>query len=98
MSGERTYKEVRAKTGEDRDGKAIYRTIGRVLETKAGPMLKLDSIPLLWDGWAYISEPKEKDDQRRSPAQQSREQGPRSELDHDVPFSDPYKGRYSYVV
>lgn len=54
-------KEVRAKTGEDKEGKAIYRTIGRVLDTKNGPMLKLDSIPLQWDGWAYISDPKPKD-------------------------------------
>lgn len=56
------YQEVRAKTGEDRDGKAIYRTIGRVMSTKNGPMLKLDSIPLQWDGWAYISDPKPKEE------------------------------------
>ena len=41
-NGDKTWKEVRAKTGEDKDGKAYYKTIGRVLETKAGPMLKLD--------------------------------------------------------
>lgn len=63
MSG---YKEVRAKTGEDRDGKAFYKTIGRVMETKAGPMLKLDAIPLGWDGWAYISDPKPREDAKRS--------------------------------
>lgn len=63
------YQEVRAKTGEDKDGKAIYRTIGRVLTTKNGPMLKLDSIPLQWDGWAYISEPKEKGEAPRTHGQ-----------------------------
>lgn len=54
-------KEVRAKTGEDKDGKAFYKTIGRVMETKSGPMLKLDMVPLGWDGWAYLSDPKPKD-------------------------------------
>jgi hypothetical protein len=57
------YQEVRAKTGEDRDGKPFYKTIGRVLSTKNGPMLKLDVIPLGWDGWAYISEPQQKEQQ-----------------------------------
>lgn len=61
-----SYKEVRAKTGEDRDGKAFYKTIGRVMETKAGPMLKLDLVPLGWDGWAYISDPKPRDDAKRN--------------------------------
>jgi len=67
------YQEVRAKTGEDKDGKPIYRTIGRVLTTKNGPMLKLDSVPLMWDGWAYISDPKPKEEaQQRTHAQMKR--------------------------
>lgn len=71
-------KEVRAKTGEDKQGKAIYRTIGRVLDTKNGPMLKLDSIPLQWDGWAYISDPKPKDGapSGRRPAPMDDDDGP----------------------
>jgi len=85
-NGDKTWKEVRAKTGEDKDGKAYYKTIGRVLETKAGPMLKLDMVPLLWDGWAYISEPLDKDEPRRSPPQQARGNAPRSDVDQDVPF------------
>ena len=60
-----SYKEVRAKTGEDKDGKAIVRQIGRVLDTKNGPMLKLDTIPINWDGWAYINDPKPREDARR---------------------------------
>jgi len=73
-----SHKEVRAKTGTDRDDKPIYRVIGRVLDTKNGPMLKLDSIPLGWDGWAYISDPRPKD----APAPAAR----RPNDDDDVPF------------
>lgn len=59
------YQEVRAKTGEDRDGKPFYKTIGRVMSTKNGPMLKLDMIPLQWDGWAYISDPKPREEAQK---------------------------------
>jgi len=56
--------EVRAKTGTytDKSGqeKSSYKTIGRTVQTKNGPMLKLDVIPMNWDGWAYLSEPQEK--------------------------------------
>ena len=44
--------------------KSRYQTIGSVIETKNGPMLKLDSVPLLdggWNGWAYLNSPKTKD-------------------------------------
>jgi hypothetical protein len=41
--------------------KTRYLSIGKVIETKKGPMLKLDSIPVLdehWSGWAYLFDPK----------------------------------------
>ena len=44
--------------------KSRYQTIGSVIETKNGPMLKLDSVPLLdggWNGWAYLNTPKAKE-------------------------------------
>lgn len=44
--------------------KSRYQTIGSVIETKNGPMLKLDSVPLIdggWNGWAYLNAPKAKD-------------------------------------
>ena len=50
-----------------------YQRIGSIIETKNGPMLKIDVIPLKeggWDGWAYINEPREREDQpkqRRAP-------------------------------
>jgi hypothetical protein len=50
-----------------------YQRIGSIIETTNGPMLKIDLIPLKeggWNGWAYINEPRERDDQpqqRRAP-------------------------------
>jgi hypothetical protein len=55
--------------------KSRYQTIGSVIETKNGPMLKLDSVPLLdggWNGWAYLNAPKAKDQD--------------SSKDEDIPF------------
>jgi hypothetical protein len=73
-----SHKEIRAKTGEDKDGKPFYKTIGRYMETKKGPMIKLDVAPLGWDGWAYVSDPLPKDGQR--PAKNL------GEMDNDIPF------------
>ena len=78
------YQEVRAKTGEDKDGKAIWRTIGRVMETKNGPMLKLDTLPLQWDGWAYLKDPLPKE--AEAPRQRTHGQMKRGGRDDD--FSD----------
>jgi hypothetical protein len=52
-----------------------YQRIGSIIETKNGPMLKIDVVPLKeggWDGWAYINEPRERDEQ---PRQQRQPQG-----------------------
>ena len=53
-------------TNKDGQEKNRYQRIGSVIETKNGPMLKLDVIPLPdggWNGWAYLNAPKPKDDQ-----------------------------------
>lgn len=57
---------------KNKDGveKSRYQTIGSVIETKNGPMLKLDMIPLVdngWSGWAYMNEPKPKDEYKGLP-------------------------------
>ena len=50
-------KVVRARVDVDKEGKGIYRDIGRIVETKKhGPMLKLNVIPVGWDGWGHINE------------------------------------------
>ena len=59
--------EVTVKAGSyQKDGqeKVRYQRIGSVIETKKGPMLKLDQVPLVeggWEGWAYLFTPKEGD-------------------------------------
>lgn len=41
-----------------------YQRIGSIIQTQRGEMLKLDVIPLKegsWDGWAYLNDPKPKE-------------------------------------
>jgi hypothetical protein len=50
---------------KDGQEKTRYQTIGSVIETKNGPMLKLDTIPIPdtggWNGWAFLNVPKPKE-------------------------------------
>jgi hypothetical protein len=77
-------KEISCIVGEYRNSegqtKKRYQRIGSVIETKNGPMLKLDVIPLReggWDGWAYMNDPKPQDDRRTKQVDQ---------LDDDMNF------------
>jgi hypothetical protein len=58
--------EVSATTGTyttaDGTQKRRYSKIGVVLQTQNGPALKLDTIPVGWDGFAYLNEPQPKKD------------------------------------
>lgn len=52
-------------TNSSGQNKKRYQRIGSIIETRSGPMLKLDVIPLKegsWDGWAYINDPKPKEE------------------------------------
>lgn len=51
--------EIKAKTGE-KDGKAIYSKIGVVLQGDKGFSMKLNFMPLQWDGFAFFSEPEQR--------------------------------------
>ena len=87
--------DVVAITGkyQDRDGneKNRYTNIGVVIETSKGLSLKLESVPVGWDGWAGLYEPKERD-QREAPRQQQRSQQSRGGDDmSDIPFADPLR-------
>jgi hypothetical protein len=45
--------------------KTKYYRIGSVIDTKNGLMLKLDNLPIIeggWSGWAYLNEPRDKQD------------------------------------
>ncbi|SEJ54755.1 hypothetical protein [Frateuria terrea] len=82
--------EVTAITGKytDRDGneKNRYAKLGVVMETKNGPMLKLETIPLGWDGFAYLNEPRAKDEQPRGQRQGNRAPAQSPNDPEDLPF------------
>ncbi len=66
-------------TNKDGQEKNSYMTIGSVLETKNGPMLKIESVPVGWNGWAYLNEP---DKDTKAPAKR----GSVADMDSDIPF------------
>jgi hypothetical protein len=80
--------EVTVKAGvyqKDGQEKIRYQRIGSVIETKKGPMLKLDQMPLIeggWTGWAYLFEPQT--DGYKTPA---KPKAPISDFqDSEIPF------------
>lgn len=89
----KVIKEITVITGTYTNAKGEkknrYQNIGSIIETKNGPMLKIDVVPLKeggWDGWAYINEPRERDDQ---PQPRQSRQAPRDggfdDMDNDLP-------------
>jgi hypothetical protein len=81
-----SHKEVTAVMGEyvnaQGETKKKYQKIGAIIESKHGPMLKLDVIPLEWNGYAYINEPYDKEKPKSEPRP-----GRRAEpMDDDIPF------------
>lgn len=58
--------DVTAVTGRYKDAsgaeKNRYLTIGAIIETKNGPMLKLEAVPVGWDGWAYLNDPRPREE------------------------------------
>ena len=81
---------LRAKVGTYTDQqtgaeKNSYRTIGYVLQGDKGMMIKMDTIPMNWEGWAYFG------DLESKPAQQAAsapaQSGPSDfQEDADLPF------------
>lgn len=64
----KVIKEISCITGSytsaNGEKKNRYSRIGSIIETRNGPMLKLDAVPLKeggWDGWAYINDPRTDD-------------------------------------
>jgi single-stranded DNA-binding protein len=96
----RVTKEIVAITGKYTDTKGQeknrYTKIGVLMEKDNGSlMIKMETIPLNWDGFAYLNDPREnKGDQgggsaspqQRQPQQQSRPQSNFDDLDDDIPF------------
>jgi hypothetical protein len=94
----RVVKEIVAITGKYKDGagkeKNRYAKIGVVMEKDDGArMIKLESIPVGWDGWAYLNDPKDNTGSGASqrPAQQqaagqSRGASGFDDFEDDIPF------------
>lgn len=65
------FYEITATMGEyvnaQGETKKKYIKIGAIINTKKGPMVKLDIIPIGWNGYAYINEPYEKDKPKSEP-------------------------------
>lgn len=74
-------------TNKEGQQKNRYQRIGSIIDTKNGPMGKIDVIPLKeggWDGWFYINEPRDDQQPQRQPRQQ-RGSG-FDDMDSDIPF------------
>lgn len=46
-------------TNKNGEEKKFWMKIGKVLQTQKGFSLKLDAVPVGWDGWAMLAEPQE---------------------------------------
>jgi hypothetical protein len=75
------------------DEKQKWIKCGVVIEGKNGLSLKLESLPVNFDGWLSFFEPKPREEQQQRP-QQRRQSAAMSD---DVPFADPYRGKSSSV-
>lgn len=70
-------------TDKDGNEKSRYVDMGVVMETKNGPMLKLEAFPINWDGWAYLNDPKAREDGEQT--RQSRPQRAAQQPADDLP-------------
>ena len=89
--------EVTAITGKytDQNGqeKSRYQTLGVVIESKNGLMLKLEAIPIGWDGWAYLNDPKPREGQQapqQRQQQRSQATAPQGSGFDDFPSDVPF--------
>lgn len=57
---------ITGKYTQDGQEKNRYADLGVVMETRNGLMLKLETVPVGWDGWAYLNDPKPREDQKKS--------------------------------
>lgn len=84
------HKEVTAVLGEYTNAKGEvkkrYLKIGAIIESKHGPMLKLDVIPLEWNGYAYINEPYDENNPRPSRQQAAQKPTANDQYEDDIPF------------
>jgi hypothetical protein len=84
-----------AGTYKDKEGneKTKYVDMGAIMEGRQGGyVLKLNAIPVNWDGWAYLNEPEnyKKGNGQRQQGQQTQQRQPQRQNDgfedKDIPF------------
>jgi hypothetical protein len=84
----KNFKEVTAVLGDYTNAKGEvkkrYMKIGAIVETKHGQMLTIETIPLNWNGWAYLNDPYDANNPKK-PAQKSSGGSGFDDMD-DVPF------------
>lgn len=71
-----------------KDDKTYWNKVGVVLQTEKGFRLKMESIPVAWDGWAALFEPKPAGNgqTQSKPAQPPARDGGISQMSDDIPF------------
>lgn len=74
--------EAIAKAGESKDGKARWHKCGAVFESDKGLSLKIDSLPVGFDGWLSLRAPRPKDEPAKPAAKPARD----GFENDDVPF------------
>lgn len=74
-------------TNAQGEEKKRYQRIGVILTTKSGGyMLRVESIPVGWDGAAFLNDPREREDGKDAkPAAKPRAAKP-APTDDDIPF------------
>lgn len=74
-------------TNASGEEKSRYMNIGAVIETKNGLSLKLEAVPVGWDGWAGLYEPKDdaQKPQRQQSSQPQRRSAPPADFGDDMP-------------
>lgn len=64
-----------------------YQKVGSIIKTAKGPMLKMDSVPLIeggWSGWAYLFE--HNDQTERFSKSSNKVHNPIDDMVDDIPF------------
>jgi hypothetical protein len=86
-------KEVVVVTGKytDKDGKEKnrYLTIGKIINTAKGEMLKLDCLPVgvpEFNGWCYLNEPRDNSQGQGQGRQQQSKSNSQDGFEDDIPF------------
>jgi hypothetical protein len=64
--------------------KTKWLNIGAVIETERGLSLKLETVPLGWDGWAKLFEPKPREEQPKPANAVPQDTG--APFNDDIPF------------